>query len=257
MRQNLHAEVGKLTDNIHDARIAQIGDVFLKRQAQNRDAGFFDLKVRGDEHLDGFLSDVFSHIVVDPPSRKDHFRTVADAFRFVGQVVGVDADAVPAYEAGAEVEEVPLGSRRLQHFQRIDAHFIEDDGQFVHQRDIDVALRVFDDLGRLRDFNRGNPVQTDLDDRTVDAFQQVQRGGVGSGDDFDRVAYGVNFVAGIDALRGIADREVPAEFQPGGPLQNRNAHIFRHARIHRRFIRHAGACGHVFADERRSVFQGA
>lgn len=40
MRQNRHAEILKLADDVHDARIAQIGDVFLKRQPHDRDAGF-------------------------------------------------------------------------------------------------------------------------------------------------------------------------------------------------------------------------
>jgi len=39
----------------------------------------------------------------------------------VGQVVGVDADAVAADEARAERQEVPLGAGRLEHVQRVDA----------------------------------------------------------------------------------------------------------------------------------------
>ena len=45
----------------------------------------------------------------------------------MGQVVGVDADAVTADQAGREREEVPLGPRRGQHIAGVDAEPVEDD----------------------------------------------------------------------------------------------------------------------------------
>ena len=41
---------------------------------------------------------------------------------------------------------------------------VEDDGELVHQRDVEVALRVLDDLGGLRDLDRGRVMGPGLDD---------------------------------------------------------------------------------------------
>ena len=74
---------------------------------------------------------------------------IADLLGLVGQVVGVDTDAVAADQAGPEGQEIPFGAGRLQDLQGVDARAVEDQGQFVDQGDVDVALGVLDDLGRL------------------------------------------------------------------------------------------------------------
>src|SRR3546814_1079371 len=64
--------------------------------------------------LDHPLGNVAAHGVVDPAPGQDHVRVVADLLRLVGQVVGVHADAVAADQAGAERQEVQLGSGRFK-----------------------------------------------------------------------------------------------------------------------------------------------
>jgi hypothetical protein len=56
---------------------------------------------------------------------------------------------VPAHEPRPERQEVPFGSGRLEHFRRIDADLVEDQRELVHQRDVEVALRVLDHLAGL------------------------------------------------------------------------------------------------------------
>ena len=108
-----------------------------------------------------------AHVVVDAPSGEDHLRMVANLLGLVGEVVGVDADAVPADQAGAEGEEIPLGAGSRQHLGGIDAQAIENEGEFVDQGDIDVALGVLDDLGRLRDADAAGGKGAGRDDRLV------------------------------------------------------------------------------------------
>jgi hypothetical protein len=72
---------------------------------------------------------------------------VAEHLRLVGEVVGVDADAVAADQAGPERQEVPFGSGRLEYLEGVDADTVEDDRELVNQRDVQVALGVLDDLG--------------------------------------------------------------------------------------------------------------
>ncbi|MNN96343.1 hypothetical protein D3C81_2153120 [compost metagenome] len=92
---------------------------------------------------------------------------VADALCLVGQVVGVDANAVATDQAGAEGQEVPLGAGGLEHLFGVDAHLVEDDRQFVDQGDVEVALGVLDDLGGLGDLDAAGLVGAGADDLAV------------------------------------------------------------------------------------------
>lgn len=64
----------------------------------------------------------------------------------VGQVVRVHPNAVSTHEPRPERQEIPLAAGGFQHVEGVDTQSIEDDRQFVHQGDIEVALSVFDDL---------------------------------------------------------------------------------------------------------------
>ena len=63
-----------------------------------------------------------------------------------------------ADQAGAEGQEVPFAAGGLQHFQGVDAQLAEDQRQFVHQGDVEVALGVLDDLGGLGDADAAGKV---------------------------------------------------------------------------------------------------
>ena len=65
------------------------------------------------------------------------------------QVIRVDADAMPTDEPGVKAHEVPLRRCCPEHFRGVDAHPIEDDRQLVHQRNVQITLRVLDHLGGL------------------------------------------------------------------------------------------------------------
>src|SRR3546814_4021130 len=80
-------------------------------------------------------------------------------------------DAMTTDEAGAERQEIPLAAGRFQHFVGIDAHAFEDQCQFVDQRDVHVALGVFDYLGRLGHTNAGGEVGACADDAAVERIQ--------------------------------------------------------------------------------------
>ena len=138
--------------DIHDPRVAHVGAVFLERDAKHQDLRLRQAHAPLHHEADDLGRHVQSHVVVDAPARQDHLRVVAHLLGLVGQVVGIDADAVAADQAGPERQEVPLGAGRLQDLQRVEAHAVEDQGQFVDQRDVHVTLGVLDDLGRL-----GNP----------------------------------------------------------------------------------------------------
>ncbi len=72
-----------------------------------------------------------------------------------------------AYQPGVELQEIPLCAGRFKHFVCIDAHPVEDDGELVHEGDVDVALGVLDDLGCFGNFYRRGAVNTCFNDHLV------------------------------------------------------------------------------------------
>ena len=128
----------------------------------------------------------------------------------VGEIVGIDADAMPADQAGAEGEKIPLGAGGLQDFQGIDADLVEDQGQLIHQGDVEIALGVLDHLGRFGDLDAGRTVHTRGDDGIIQFCHLLQRICVIARNDFHDLGDRVFFVAGIDPFGRITRRENPA-----------------------------------------------
>jgi hypothetical protein len=71
----------------------------------------------------------FSHVVVDTPPREDDLRMVAEHLGLVGQVIGIDADAVATISPGRNGRKFHLVPAALEHIQRIDPNTIKDDRQ--------------------------------------------------------------------------------------------------------------------------------
>ncbi len=76
-------------------------------------------------------------------------------------------------ETWAKRQEIPFGTCGLKYLLSIDADAFEYHRQFDDQRDINVALRVFDDLGRLCNFDARRFVCPGRDNRPVDLINVV------------------------------------------------------------------------------------
>ena len=61
----------------------------------------------------------------------------------------------PPDQAGLERRKFHLVPAAVEDVLGVDAEPVEDHGELVDQRDVDVALGVLDDLGRLGDLDRG------------------------------------------------------------------------------------------------------
>ena len=206
---NIHpdAVLPQGVDDVHHPGVAQVGAVLLEGQAQDQDPAVTDADAALEHELDHRLRDMGAHAVVDAPAGEDHLGVMADGDGLVGEVIGVDADAVPADQPGAEGQEVPFAAGGLQHLQGVDAELAKDQRQFVHQGDVEVALGVLDDLGRLGDADAAGHMGAGGDDLAVE--------GVDNGGDFRAGAAGDLFdggqavvgVAGVDALGAVAEVE--------------------------------------------------
>ncbi len=147
------------------------------------------------------------------------------------QIEGIDPDAVAADHAGTEVQEVPFGGRRFQYVVDRDAEAAEDHRDFVDEGDVDVALGVLDHLGGFRHLDAGGTVDAGAGDGAVDRRQPFRDLFGLAGDHLRDPGYGVFAVAGIDALRGVAQEEVASADQPRRLFQGRAADILGDAGI--------------------------
>jgi len=116
---------------------------------------------------------------------RDDLRVIADLPGLLDKVVRVDRDTVAPDKAGPVVVEVPLGPGSLEHFLGADPEPRKDHGELVHERDVEVALDVLDDLGHFRGFDVGCAV--DGGDQPVEFRERIQRLCVHAGDDLGGV----------------------------------------------------------------------
>src|SRR5690606_37287041 len=231
---DVHVDVvfAQLVHDVHHPRIAQVGAVFLEGQAHEQHARALHVDALLGHALHQLRHHVAAHGVVQAAARQDDLGVIANGLRLVGQVVGIDANAVPAHQAGTERQEVQLGAGGLQHGFGIDAHLVEDQGQLIDERDVHVALRVLDDLGGLGHADARGLVGAGRDDLVIQRIAQVG--------DFGRRARGdlldgidaVRLVARIDALGAVAGVEIFVELQARIALEHRHAVFFSGARIH-------------------------
>ena len=113
-----------------------------------------------------------------------------------------------ADEARLKRQEIPFCPRGRQHVAGIDIERLEDQRQFVHERDIEIALGIFDDLGRLGDLDRGRAVNAGRHDRSVNVGNDIERFRILRRDHLHDRLKTMLLVAGIDALRRIPDVEI-------------------------------------------------
>jgi hypothetical protein len=195
---------------LHDvdhAGVAEVRAVLLEGQAEDQDARAVDGDVALGHQLGNLVSHVGAHVVVDAAAGQDHLGVKADLLRLVGQVVGIDADAVAAHQARFERQEVPFAAGGRKHFASVEAETREQHGQFVDQGDVDVALGVFDHFGSLGHTDAAGLVGAGGDDGAVQRVDEVGglRGRAG-GDLLDG-GQAVDLVARVDALGAVADVE--------------------------------------------------
>ena len=88
-------------DDVHHPGIAQVRAVFLEGQAEDQDPAVADADAALQHELDDGFGDVGAHAIVDAPAGEDDLGVVADGDGLVGEIVGVDTDAVAADQAVA------------------------------------------------------------------------------------------------------------------------------------------------------------
>ena len=204
-------EIAKRADEIGHLGVARIGHVLLEGKTHHQHAGAIDALLALEHGPDDVVGNVGGHAIVDAAAGEDHLRMETDRFRFMGHIVGIDADTVTADETGTVGLEIPLGARRFEDLPRIEPEFLEQHGELIDQRNIDVALDVLDHFGGFGHPDRAHAMRPGRNDGGIDLIDEVGCLERRTRSDLDDVGKAVSLVARIDALRRIADEEVAIE----------------------------------------------
>ena len=138
-----------------------------------------------------------------------------------------------ADQSGFEMLKIPLGGGGLKHVERVDAHLVADDAEFIHQGDVDVTLGVFNDFGRLSHTDARSPMCPRLDDQVVGLCHGVEGALVTSPHHLYDGFHRVHFVTWVDPLRAVRDKEIFAHGQPACGFQHGDTFVFGASRVDR------------------------
>src|SRR5574343_385439 len=173
---------------------------------------------------------------------------VAKLLRLMRQVVRVNANKVAANQTRAERQEVPFRASRLQDFQGIDADLVENDRKFIHQRNIQVTLRVFDNLCSFGNLNAGGRIDAGGNNASVNLLNFCKSVRCVSGNNLDDLGDCAFFIAWVDAFRRITHEKV---FFPGLArflLKDRNTNLFCSPRVDGGLVYNDGALLEIAAN---------
>jgi len=181
---HVHVVAAQRAHDVQHLGVAQVGAVFFEGKAQHEHARTYGVHAALQHELDGLVSHIGAHGVVDAAPGEDDLRVIARFFGFVGEVVWIDSNTVPAHEAGSERQKVPLGACRFEHFLRVYAQAVEEQRELVDEGDVDVALGVFDDFGCLCHADAAGLVRAGGDDLRIQRIDGVGHFGGGATGDF-------------------------------------------------------------------------
>ena len=183
-------------------RFPLVGDVPLVGHAEQQHPRAVDRLGVAVEQFGGAFGDVAGHPAVDLLGQLDEPERVAERADLIGQVVGVDGDAVAA-DARARVERLEaerLGGRAPDRVPQVHVQLAAEDRHLVDQGDVHVPVGVLQQLGHLRLAGRLGPHHL-VADPLVEGRRGVRAGRRDPADDLGRVRQAV--------ARGCPGRSAP------------------------------------------------
>src|SRR5262245_1403373 len=237
----------QLSHDVDHLGIANIGNVFLECHAEDRHRRIGAAPLQQGTHA--FPRNPFTHAVIDAPAGKNDLRMITGLFGAKGQIVWVNADAVSADKTWLEVHEIPFRRRSGEHIAGVDAELMKNCGQFVHERDIEIALGILDYFGGFGDLDRRRAVDARFHDRTINIRDNVEGVHILRGHALAYTLKAVCRVARIDPFGRIADGEIAATGKPRVLFEDGQAFFLDGARVYGRFINNDVAALEHFADD--------
>src|SRR5690606_20872105 len=148
---------------------------------------------------------------------------------------GINADAMASDEPRREVEEVPFRARRLENVISGNAKLLENHCRLIDEGDVDVALRILDDLRGLGRLDVAGAEGAARGRSAIHVSEDIRHLLRLAGDDLDDLVDRMHLVAGIDALRRVAEIKILPRRHAGRRLEDRAADVFGDTGINRAF----------------------
>ncbi len=225
------AAVAQKPDQLERRRLAQVADVALVRHAQHEHGAPGDRLAVAVQGPRDALGAVIGHVLVHLSGQLDELGREVELARLPGQVERVDRQAVPT-QAGARLERhEPVGLRRRgrNHLPHVQPHAVAQHRELVHERDVDRAEDVLEQLGQLGRVARADRDEV-LDALPVERQGPLEAGGREPADDLRRRADGEVGAARVDPLRRHRQVEVAPRDQAVA-LEERPQHLAGRARV--------------------------
>ena len=92
---------------------------------------------------------------------------IAELFRSICQIIRIHADAMTADKTGLESKRVPFGVHAGKNLICIDLQLIANDCNLIHERNVDIALAVLNNLDSFRRLNAGNRERASFDNDII------------------------------------------------------------------------------------------
>ena len=254
--QHIDAVFLQFADHVDNPGVPQVRHVFLERKAKDAHTGRIDQPPLPDQQFDAGFRHMLAHAVVDAPPGQNDLRMAAEFLGLEGQVVRIDADAVPAHQARSEAQGVPLGVHALDDLGGVDAHAVEHHRELVHEGNVYVALRVLDDLHGLGGLDGRDREGPSGDHDVVDPADELGGLVVHARDHLADGRKGMHAVAGVDAFGAVAHLEVLSAPEAGFTLENRHADVLGDARVDGGLVDHDAAGLQVLAQRLRRADDG-
>jgi len=145
----------KLTDDVHDLAVAYVGNVLLEGEAENRHPAVFATApaIVIQDHSHTLASNSSAHGIIHSSAGENNLCMISWSLCPVSEVIGINPNAVATYKAWGKVEKIPFGSGGSEHLRGIDIQLVENCRKLVHERNIEISLRVFNDFGSFRGLN--------------------------------------------------------------------------------------------------------
>ena len=103
-------------------------------------------------------------------------------------------------ESRSESKCIPFCIHSCKHFISIDLEFVADDGNLVHECDVDISLTVLNNLYRLSRLDVGYEERARLDDDVINLLYLLCRFLIHSGNDLANIRQCMYPVSRIDTL---------------------------------------------------------
>ena len=132
-----------------------------------------------------------------------------------------------------KLKKIPLSTGSFKNFSCINTELIKNNCQLIHKGNIKISLGILDDFCSLSSLYRRSTMNPRNNYLLIQLSYLIQSLGRIARYNFQNFCQCMLFIAWINSLGRIANKEVLLPLHARFPFQNRNTYIFSCTRINR------------------------